>query len=231
MFAKLYSSMYDGTLATNGPWEALVTFQQLLILCDRTGMVDMTMETISRRTTIPVDIIRKGIAALEAPDPGSRRREEEGRRLVRLDQHRDWGWQIVNYEHYRNIRNADERREYMRGYMRERRAGENKPATRKAPARVNGSFATFWNAYPRKESRIEAEKAWSKINPDEGLQGEILAAIERQKRDGCLVARATQDGRSTIPHPSTWLNGQRWKDEAGGVEGNPLYAGPGKAVM
>ena len=121
MFGKLFSSMYDGTLASKGPWQALVTFQQFIILADRTGIVDMTADTISRRTTIPLDIIRIGIAALEQADPDSRSPDLEGRRIARLDDSRDWGWQIVNYEKYRKIRSADERREYMAGFMRDKR--------------------------------------------------------------------------------------------------------------
>jgi len=50
MFAKIFQSMYDGSLAQRGPWEALVTFQQFLILSDRFGDVDIHPEVISRRT-------------------------------------------------------------------------------------------------------------------------------------------------------------------------------------
>jgi len=121
MYAKLFKSMYDGTLATKGPWQALVTFQQMLIVADRFGVVDATPETISRYTTIPLDIIRTGIEELERADPDSRRHDHDGRRIVRLDPERSWGWQIVNYEHYSKIRSAEERREYQREYMREHR--------------------------------------------------------------------------------------------------------------
>ena len=114
--------MYHGSLATVGPWEALVTFQQFLILSDRLGTVDMTAEVIARITTVPLEIITKGIAVLEQPDPHSRNMVEEGRRIKRLSEHRDWGWQIVNHGHYRAIRSAEERRDYMRVKMRERRA-------------------------------------------------------------------------------------------------------------
>ena len=114
--------MYHGSLATVGPWEALVTFQQLLILSDRLGTVDMTAEVISRISTVPLEIISKGIAALELPDPHSRNPNENGARIKRLSEHRDWGWQIVNHAHYRAIRSAEERRDYMRVKMRERRA-------------------------------------------------------------------------------------------------------------
>jgi hypothetical protein len=122
VYGKLFASMYDGTLATKGPWQAIVAFQQFLALADAAGWVDMTPEAISRRTTIPLEIIQTGIAALELPDPESRSPAEEGRRIVRLDPDRAWGWRIVNHEHYKKLRAAEERREYFRDYQRERRS-------------------------------------------------------------------------------------------------------------
>jgi len=121
MFVKLSRSIYDGSLATRGPWEALITFQQMLVLCDRFGVIDMTPEAIARHTTLPLEIIKKGIAELEQPDPDSRRPDEEGRRIKRLDPDRSWGWEIVNYAHYRNLKRAEERREYQRTFMRKKR--------------------------------------------------------------------------------------------------------------
>ena len=121
MYGKLFTQMYDGTLATRGPWQAMVTFQQLVILADKEGIVDMTREAIARRTTIPEEIINIGITALEQPDSASRSPDLEGRRIVRLSENRDWGWRIVNHGHYRKIRSQDERREYMRNYQQKRR--------------------------------------------------------------------------------------------------------------
>lgn len=122
MYGKLFTQMYHGTLATKGPWQALVTFQQLIILADKHGQVDMTADAISRLTTVPLEIIQMGIAALELPDPESRSPDLEGRRIARLSDARSWGWQIVNYLHYRSIRSQEERREYMRKYQRDYRA-------------------------------------------------------------------------------------------------------------
>jgi hypothetical protein len=120
MFAKLFQSMYDGSLATHGPWEALVTFQQFLVLADRFGDVDITAEVIARRTIIPLPIIEKGISELCKPDPHSRDKREEGRRLVPINPERSWGWHIVNYSKYAAIRSAEERREYKASYYREK---------------------------------------------------------------------------------------------------------------
>lgn len=134
MYGKLFASMYDGTLATKGPWEALVTFQQMVILCDETGVLDITHEALSRRTTIPIEYIRKGIRALEKADPSSRTPTEGGRRIVRLSNDRTWGWRIVNYEYYRGIRTQEERRLYMRNYQRDRRKNEKKNRTKRPHA-------------------------------------------------------------------------------------------------
>lgn len=71
---------------------------------------------------------------------------------------------------------------------------------------VAEGFADFYAKYPRKVARAEAEKAWSKIDPDEGLRGRIMAALLSNGFD------YREDGRF-IPHPATWLNQARWDDE------------------
>jgi hypothetical protein len=121
MYAKIFAQMFDGTLCTKGPWQALVTFQQMLILADLDGNVDMTPAAISRRTTIPLDIIQLGIAALLEPDPESRTPTEEGRRLLPLSEGRSWGWRIVNYAHYRQLQREQDRRAYHREYWHKRK--------------------------------------------------------------------------------------------------------------
>lgn len=125
MYAKIFQSIYDGTLVED--WRALITFEQLLILSDADGIVDMTAHAIARRTGIPIEHIEAGLRFLEQPDPRSRTATAEGRRLIRLDESRDWGWQIVNHQTYRDMRTADDRREYMRKYMKDYRNQDKKP--------------------------------------------------------------------------------------------------------
>ena len=120
MYGKIFHSIYDGTLAED--WRALITFQQLIVLCDADGVVDMTPQSISRRTGIPIEHIEAGIAILIAPDPSSRTTNDQGKRLLPLNPDRDWGWEIVNHKHYRDLRTAEDRREYMRNYMKEKRS-------------------------------------------------------------------------------------------------------------
>lgn len=108
MYAKVFSQIFDSSIAEN--YEARHVFQDLLILADRTGVVDMTVEAIARRTNGPAKRIKEAIQFLSQPDPRSRSKEHEGRRLIQLDSRRDWGWIIVNYEHYRSIQDEEARR-------------------------------------------------------------------------------------------------------------------------
>jgi len=68
-------------------------------------------------------------------------------------------------------------------------------------------FAEFWQAYPRKEAKAAAEKAWAKVPAD--LHAAIMAAVGKHKKSD----QWTKDGGAFIPHPATWLNQRRWEDE------------------
>lgn len=69
-------------------------------------------------------------------------------------------------------------------------------------------FDRFWEAWPNKVAKVEAQKAWAAIKPDADLVDKILAAIEAQK-DGDYWRR---DDGQYIGHPATWLRGGRWLD-------------------
>lgn len=71
-------------------------------------------------------------------------------------------------------------------------------------------FDRFWKAYPRKENKARARKAWAKLAPDMALCRRMSAALEAQK---CSEQWQRENGRY-IPHPASWLNGRRWEDEA-----------------
>lgn len=112
IYAKLFTSLYQGTL--RGCSDELLVFTNLLAHADSAGIVDKHWRAIAEETGISQKRVKAAINTLEAPDPESRSPEMEGRRLVPVDEHRLWGWQIVNYAKYRSIRNEDDRREQNR---------------------------------------------------------------------------------------------------------------------
>ena len=83
-------------------------------------------------------------------------------------------------------------------------------------------FNAFYAHYPLKKSKAPARKAFMKLNPDAELYQKIMDAVTAQKG-----SRQWQD-KQYIPHPSTWLNQERWEDEVEGAKVLPTddkYAG------
>lgn len=70
-------------------------------------------------------------------------------------------------------------------------------------------FDKFWQAYPRKVSKKQAQKSWKKINPSLELFEKILKALEMVKQ----TEQWKKDNGKFIPYPATWLNQERWTDE------------------
>ena len=70
----------------------------------------------------------------------------------------------------------------------------------------SGDFELFWLAYPRKQGKQMARKAWSKLNPAqrEKAQAEILNHIK--------YWALHETAQCFIPHCSTWLNQARYED-------------------
>lgn len=122
MYGKVFESLYESTLALHGPWQAMALWPHMIALANKHGEVDMPLEMIARKTTLPVEIVRTAIEALSQPDPTSRSQLEDGRRIVLIDPAgRPWGWRLVNYKHYANVRNEVERREKKAEWWRENR--------------------------------------------------------------------------------------------------------------
>lgn len=99
----------------------------------------------------------------------------------------------------------------------EKRREEVKPSSQAKP---DDGFALFWKTYPRKVGKGAAQKAWKKIKPDPDVQQDMLIALGWQR----TCDQWTKDGGQFIPHPTTWLNEQRWLDDM------PQGAAPAKII-
>ena len=79
----------------------------------------------------------------------------------------------------------------------------NKSAPKYLPER----FDAFWSAYPKKQAKQNAIKAWDKLKPTEELLREVSKGLKRW-----MQSEQWSDSRY-IPMPATWLNQRRWEDE------------------
>lgn len=83
----------------------------------------------------------------------------------------------------------------------------------RSPRKINGysesllnSFNQFWQIYPRRIGKGYARKAFLSASKIEDLSIIIQAAEEFAH-----IMKGTDP--QYIPHPSTWLNGERWDDD------------------
>jgi hypothetical protein len=101
-FVRVFLKILDSSIAED--YRVRHVFEDLFKLCDyKTGVLDMTRQSLSRRLNMPIEEINRAIEKLESPDPNSRDQQFDGRRIEKLDAHRDWGWKILNWEKYREI--------------------------------------------------------------------------------------------------------------------------------
>lgn len=66
-------------------------------------------------------------------------------------------------------------------------------------------FDLFWSVYPRKTDRKKASAAFARIKPSDDLLQTMLSVI------AAWSTKWTAEPQY-IPHPTTWLNGERWND-------------------
>ena len=124
-FTKLSHSIFGSSIMEEDPQTRLV-WVFMLAAADKSGCVDVTRAALARMFNLPEPWVIEAIDKLEQADDSSRSPAEEGRRLIRIDEHRNWGWKIVNHGLYRNTRDDDDRRTYERKYHANRRAIESR---------------------------------------------------------------------------------------------------------
>jgi hypothetical protein len=135
MYAKVFTQILDSSIAED--YQVRHVFEDLLKLCDLNGVVDMTHASIARRLNVPLEMVTRCIAQLEKADPTSRTPDHDGRRISRIDEHREWGWIVVNHKYYRNLASEEQRREKTRLRVERFRAKKDGNANVTQPNAVN----------------------------------------------------------------------------------------------
>lgn len=188
MYAKLFESLTDSTVWAL-PHHVRVVWVTIMAKADRTGYLAMSVYMLARASNVTLSECEEALALFMAPDPHSRTKDHEGRRLIPGPD----GWQVVNYVKYRNMRSEEERREYRAEWMRNHRQQQK----REQPVnRVNESVH-------KAEAEAEAEpKAKKEKRPKtcadvdafwaaEKLHGQAVAFWDHFESNGWKVGGKT----------------------------------------
>jgi hypothetical protein len=123
---------------------------------------------------------------------------------------------ICNYDLYQNPANYEARSEAHgetsmkpTGTPQDTEEGKEEKKEKKPLADYSAEFESFWSMYPKKVGKDAAYKSWKKTKPSSDTVSSILSAISWQIQS----ADWTKESGQFIPHPSTYLNGGRWKDD------------------
>ena len=134
--------------------------------------------------------------------------------IERVERHRGDGGQSSNGYHLRTGAHVTDDRGPMSRVSRQEREQGNEsnltetPYSPPLPA-VADSFDQWWELYPRKVSKKNARQAWARAIKRGADQAELIDDIEAR---AVIWGTWPKVDHQFIPHPTTFLNGDRWDD-------------------
>lgn len=118
-FAKLDQGITKSSV-WNEKYHVRIVWVAFLAEKDETGFVSGSRTGMARVSNVTQEEFDEAEKVLSSPDPDSRTLEFEGRRIEKIE----GGWIVLNHEKYRlpEQEKAENRREYMKEYMRNKRS-------------------------------------------------------------------------------------------------------------
>jgi hypothetical protein len=170
-YTPLFGSLTTGTLC--GRWPDIGLWPIVLSMCDKHGVVDVTPQYIASVTGLSLEEVIACMQRFCIPDPYSRSDAAAGARLVLLDEHRDWGWSVVNHGTYRERARlaAKSAREVENGSNSERLA--QTASHRRSPPLTAAERPSNANAYSDKNKK--AAEPPGALEPVPGLDEKAWA--------------------------------------------------------
>lgn len=208
-YTPLFDSLTKGTLC--GKWPDIGLWPIVLSMADRHGVVDVTHQYIATITGLDIDEVVACMERFCQPDPHSRSQENQGARLALLDEHRSWGWRVVNHGKYtekarlihKNAREVEEGKNRKR--LAERRATAD---DRRGPP-LNAPQSQAQSQSQEKKTVMGGKPPPHKADPPEFLE---LKAIYPKRSGDQRWRKALQHCRARLKEGHAWdeiLDGAR----------------------
>jgi len=108
-YTKLFQSIVTSTIWSEGDRTRIVWIT-MLAMANQHGEVEASIPGLAKLAGVPLEDCEKALGVLSGPDPYSRTKDFEGRRIEAID----GGWRILNHGKYRAMASAEDRREQDR---------------------------------------------------------------------------------------------------------------------
>lgn len=120
-YTKLFPSIIASTI-WDEPNHVRIVWITMLALSGPRGEVAASVPGLAHLARVTREECEEALAVLMAPDPYSRTKDHDGRRIEEIE----GGWRILNREKYRDMMSAEYRREYKRRWDAENRPNRNR---------------------------------------------------------------------------------------------------------
>lgn len=160
MYGKVFASCFTGSMAGAGS-DVFAVWAFALANADATGRVELNPKIIAVLIGMTEENVKNVIEKLCQPDPNSRSKELDGKRLTREG---EFLYFIVNYAYYRAIQNKRSQTEYMRKYMKDKRERERKELSKYANVNVVSQAVNNVSTQAEGEVEVEGEGEEEKEN-------------------------------------------------------------------
>lgn len=115
-FTKLFQQILESTVWCE-PDAVRVVWITMLASCDRNGLVLASVPGLAKRANVDVEVTRDALNRFMSPDPDSRTKEHEGRRIQEVD----GGWLLLNHGKYAKIIAHEQEKERKRRWWHDNR--------------------------------------------------------------------------------------------------------------
>ena len=158
-FGKIFESTYTGSMVGSGP-VVFAVWGYVIANTRPPGVVEINPIILAAMLGSTTESVQNALDFLQAEDARSRSKECGGRRLVGIG---EFIYSVPTWQRYREARNDDERKEYMRDYMREYRLKIKETDVVKQC--VNSSKPQLAKAEAEAEAEAEAKKEGREAHP------------------------------------------------------------------
>ncbi len=102
-YTKLFNSIITSTIWMEDD-QTRIVWITMLAMADKNGEVQGSIPGIARVAGVTLDACNKAIKVLTSPDPYSRTKDDEGRRIEEIE----GGWALINHGKYRDMASRDD---------------------------------------------------------------------------------------------------------------------------
>jgi hypothetical protein len=169
-YTKLFNSIVTSTIWSEDD-KTRIVWITMLAIADKNGEVQGSIPGLARIAGVGVEDCRSAIAKFLSPDPDSRTKDDEGRRIEEID----GGWHLLNHRKYRDMASDADRAEKAAIRQKRKRDRDKRNATVTPPSRDSHATVTAESRQiPQAEAEAEAD---TKANTDT----EASQPIKRQR--------------------------------------------------